>query len=89
MTSVPSTEGIPSLGPGSRLVDVIRRNKAGAVGLALILVFAFVTFAAPILMPYSPTARTCSVFEPPSTSHWLGCNDGGIDMLSHPAVREG
>jgi ABC-type dipeptide/oligopeptide/nickel transport system permease subunit len=28
------------------------------------------------------TARSCVVFAPPSGSHWLGCDDGGIDVLS-------
>jgi peptide/nickel transport system permease protein len=41
-----------------------------------------VAAAAPILEPYSPTTRSCGVFAPPSSQHLLGCDDGGIDMLS-------
>jgi peptide/nickel transport system permease protein len=37
---------------------------------------------APYISPYSITQQTCAVFAPPSGAHWLGCDDGGIDMLS-------
>ncbi|WP_223694059.1 ABC transporter permease [Leifsonia poae] len=33
-------------------------------------------------MPYSTSQPSCGVFDPPSAAHWLGCDDGGIDVLS-------
>ena len=35
-----------------------------------------------VISPYSTTQQTCAVYAPPSAAHWLGCDDGGIDMLS-------
>ncbi len=37
---------------------------------------------APWLEPYDPTAKTGPVYAPPSSAHWLGTDDGGVDMLS-------
>jgi peptide/nickel transport system permease protein len=64
------------------VVQVLRQRKAAAAGLALILLFIVLALAAPLLAPYSTTAQTCAVFAPPSGRHLLGCDDGGIDMLS-------
>ncbi|HEY1616725.1 MAG TPA: ABC transporter permease [Streptosporangiaceae bacterium] len=61
---------------------VIAERRAAAAGLAIILFFVVLALAAPLLAPYSNTAQTCGVFAPPSGAHWLGCDDGGIDMLS-------
>ena len=35
-----------------------------------------------LLEPYDPRAKTGAVYEPPSSAHWLGTDDGGADMLS-------
>jgi peptide/nickel transport system permease protein len=64
------------------LLAVITERKAAAAGLAIIVLFVVLALAAPVLAPYSNTARTCAVFAAPSGRHWLGCDDGGIDMLS-------
>lgn len=80
--SIVSEPSATPLGFRSGLFEMVRKNTAGLIGLAIIAIFAFAAVAAPILAPYSPTERTCSVFEPPSGTHWLGCDDGGIDMLS-------
>ncbi len=61
---------------------VLRERKAAAIGLAIILFFVVMALAAPLIAPYSTTAQTCAVYAPPSIHHWLGCDDGGIDMLS-------
>jgi peptide/nickel transport system permease protein len=64
------------------LRQVITERKAAAAGLAIILFFVVLAIAAPLVAPYSTTAQSCAVFAPPSARHWLGCDDGGIDMLS-------
>jgi peptide/nickel transport system permease protein len=51
-------------------------------GLAIIAFFAVLALLAPYISPYSATAQTCAVYAAPSARHWLGCDDGGIDMLS-------
>ncbi len=67
---------------GRRLRELLRDQKTAGFGLVLILIFVVVSLLAPLIMPYSPTAQTCGVFARPSSQHWLGCDDGGIDLLS-------
>ena len=61
---------------------VLRERKAAVVGLAIIVFFVVLSIVAPYIAPYSVTEPSCAVYAPPSASHWLGCDDGGIDMLS-------
>jgi peptide/nickel transport system permease protein len=67
---------------GGFFVGLLRERKSAAVGLGLILFFIVLAIVAPYISPYSATAQTCAVYAPPSVHHWLGCDDGGIDMLS-------
>jgi peptide/nickel transport system permease protein len=62
--------------------SVLRERKAAVVGLSIIGFFVVLSIIAPYISPYSVTAQTCAVYAPPSSAHWLGCDDGGIDMLS-------
>ena len=64
------------------LRSVLRERKAAVTGLAIIVFFVGLSVIAPYISPHSASARTCAVYAPPSASHWLGCDDGGIDMLS-------
>ncbi|PZS39818.1 MAG: diguanylate cyclase, partial [Pseudonocardiales bacterium] len=74
-------EGQPSHG-GGFFRTVLRERKAAVVGLAIIAFFVLLSIVAPYISPYSITQQTCAVYAPPSGAHWLGCDDGGIDMLS-------
>jgi peptide/nickel transport system permease protein len=65
-----------------RLPDLVRGQKTAVFGMAVIGIFVLISLLAPLIMPYSPTAQTCSVFARPSGHHLLGCDDGGIDLLS-------
>lgn len=58
------------------------RKPTSMVGLGIIVAFLIVSIFAQWIQPYSTTTPSCQVFEPPSPAHWLGCDDGGIDMLS-------
>jgi len=74
-------------GRGGFFLGLLRDRKAAAVGLGLILFFVVLAIIGPLISPYSPTAQSCgsgasAVFARPSMQHWLGCDDGGIDMLS-------
>ena len=61
---------------------VLRERKAAVVGLAIIAFFVVLSIVAPYIAPHSVTEPSCAVYAPPSAQHWLGCDDGGIDMLS-------
>ena len=74
-------EGQPSTRRGF-FRTVLRERKAAVVGLAIIVFFVVLSIIAPYIAPYSITQQTCAVYAPPSGAHWLGCDDGGIDMLS-------
>jgi peptide/nickel transport system permease protein len=63
-------------------LSVLRERRAAVIGLAIIALFILLAIVAPYISPYSASAQTCSVYAPPSVHHWLGCDDGGIDMLS-------
>jgi peptide/nickel transport system permease protein len=64
------------------LRQVLREQKPAAVGVALILIFVVLAVGAPVFAPYSPVVQSCPVFAAPSFHHWLGCDDGGVDLLS-------
>jgi peptide/nickel transport system permease protein len=74
--------GTVSRGRAGLIRQAITERKAAALGLGIIVFFVILAIAAPLIAPYSTTARSCAVFAPPSASHWLGCDDGGIDMFS-------
>jgi peptide/nickel transport system permease protein len=51
------------------------------LGVTLFLLFASTAILADIVSPHDPWERF-EPFEPPSTTHWLGTNDIGNDVLS-------
>ena len=75
------TGGQPSTRTGF-FRTVLRERKAAVVGLSIIVFFVLLSIVAPYISPYSITQQTCAVFAPPSSAHWLGCDDGGVGMLS-------
>jgi len=52
-----------------------------AVGLAVLLAFIVTAIFAPLLTPYG-LDQVGEPFQRPSADHWLGLDDGGVDMLS-------
>ena len=62
--------------------DVLRERKSAVIGLAIIGFFVVLSVVAPYISPYSASQQTCAVYAAPSLHHLLGCDDGGIDMLS-------
>jgi peptide/nickel transport system permease protein len=63
-------------------VQVLRERKSAVIGLGIIVFFVVLSVVAPYISPYSASAPSCAVYAHPSVHHWLGCDDGGIDMLS-------
>jgi peptide/nickel transport system permease protein len=62
--------------------EVLLGKRSAKIGLAVIVFFVLVAIFAPWLEPYSTTQQVGPVYAPPSSQHWLGLDDGGIDMLS-------
>ncbi|MFC0522062.1 nickel transporter permease [Pontibacillus salicampi] len=59
------------------------RNKIAIIGLAIVLFFILLAIFAPWIMPYD-YAKTNLIerLQAPSSSHWLGTDDFGRDILS-------
>lgn len=60
----------------------LRKNPRVAAGLASLAVLILIALTASWLAPYDPTAQVGPVFGAPSSSHLLGLDDGGQDVLS-------
>ncbi len=71
-----------SAGGAGFFLTLLKDRKAAAIGLGILVFFVLLAIVSPYISPYSATSQSCAVFAPPSARHWLGCDDGGIDMLS-------
>ncbi len=58
------------------------KTKLAVFGLAVILLFAALAIAAPVLAPYGPDEIVASQTLPPSASHFFGTDDLGRDIFS-------
>ncbi len=74
-------EARPSSG-GSPVVQVLKERRSALAGLLIVTVFVALAVLAPVLAPYSWTQQSGPVYAPPSTQHWLGTDDSGVDVLS-------
>ncbi|KVK51278.1 diguanylate cyclase [Agrobacterium deltaense] len=67
----------------SRAWKKMKRNKSALVGMVIVLFFAVLAIAAPILPIADPVATSWSAIrKAPSAAHWLGTDDLGRDILS-------
>jgi len=62
--------------------NLYKQNKAGLVGLGIILFFIAIALLAPFISPYDPYAMVDKPFQPPSDKHWFGTDDSGKDIFS-------
>jgi peptide/nickel transport system permease protein len=62
--------------------QAIRRRPSAIVGALVLLLVVLGAVLAPVLAPYDQHAQVGPVFGPPSWSHPLGLDDGGIDMVT-------
>ncbi|MGI8606377.1 MAG: ABC transporter permease, partial [Gaiellaceae bacterium] len=89
-TTAPQTQfaGDPGELPDSRrrslgvIWSVIRSQPQAAVGTVILVLVVLVAFLAPVIAPYGARERVGQPFERPSGSHWLGLDDGGVDMVT-------
>lgn len=71
------------VGLGDRLAGLAHRAPTAAAGAAIILAFAVMAVAAPLLMPYDPVAAFPeAVLQPPSGRFWFGTDGNGMDVFS-------
>jgi peptide/nickel transport system permease protein len=80
--AVADLAGIETPGRFGFLRSAVLRRPAVLFGLAVLSFFVLVAVFAPLIEPYDPDTQTGAVYEPPSSAHWLGTDDGGADMLS-------
>jgi peptide/nickel transport system permease protein len=67
----------------TRAWRTFRRNKSAVIGLGMIILVVLVAVLAPLIAPYDPIEQsTINRLEEPSSSHWLGRDDFGRDVLS-------
>jgi peptide/nickel transport system permease protein len=64
------------------LWELIKERPSAAVGAGLLGAFVIIALLAPWLEPYATREQVGPVFGAPSPQHWLGLDDGGIDMVS-------
>jgi peptide/nickel transport system permease protein len=57
-------------------------DSQALAGLCVLVFFVLVAILAPLIAPYSVTQQVGPVYAAPSMHHWLGLDDGGIDVLS-------
>jgi len=67
---------------GRATLTLLRTRPSATVGLVILLVFVILAIIGPLIAPYSTTQATGIVYAAPSARHWLGTDDGGIDVLS-------
>jgi peptide/nickel transport system permease protein len=65
-----------------RITRELRRDPWFMVGIGLASVLLFLLLLGPPLVPYEPHDMSYRPLSPPSAEHWLGVNDGGMDILS-------
>ncbi|MEE8601778.1 ABC transporter permease [Euzebya tangerina] len=54
----------------------------GIMGAGMVATLLIIAIFAPLLAPFDPTERVATPFLPPSSTHPLGTNDVGNDLLS-------
>jgi peptide/nickel transport system permease protein len=71
---------------GTRIWRELRQNRLAAAGAAFLVLIVLAAICAPLLTHYDPTKQDLlSRLEPPSSSHWLGTDEVGRDVLSRLA----
>ncbi len=65
-----------------RLARALLHRPTIVAGIVIVVLFTVVALLAPVLEPYSVDRPSGEPFEAPSTAHWLGTDDAGVDMLS-------
>ncbi len=65
--------------------EAIRRDRKATVGALILMAFAIIAVAGPLLVG-DPTALVAVPLQPPSAAHWLGTTGQGQDVLAQTVV---
>jgi peptide/nickel transport system permease protein len=73
----------PKTNEWKRMIRVFYRRKIAFVGLVIVLLLVIMAIFAPFLAPYDPYEMDYGLgIAPPSSTHWLGTDSVGRDILS-------
>lgn len=61
---------------------MLRERPSAAVGAAVLGALVMAALLAPVVAPYGLHEQVGPTFGDPSSSHWLGLDDGGIDVVT-------
>jgi peptide/nickel transport system permease protein len=76
------SDPVPVQTRGGSLWNTIRRRPSALIGAVVLSLVVIAAVLAPWLAPYGLHDQVGPVFGPPSWSHPLGLDDGGIDMVT-------
>ncbi|ACC76560.1 ABC transporter permease [Paraburkholderia caribensis] len=84
LCDAPGSRGQAALGLAYRRWRRFATNPLNLFGLAVLTVLVIVAIAAPLILPHEPLRQvlTDRLLPPGSSSHWLGTDDLGRDILS-------
>ncbi len=69
--------------PFGRIAGIARRSPTGAIGFAIIALFALAAVFAPWITPYDPIeAFPRQILAEPSATFWFGTDGNGMDIFS-------
>ncbi len=78
---------LTSVGPGRRLARALAgflsQSRPGAMGLAIVVVYAIMAALAPVVAPADPTqVFNGQQLQPPGPTFWFGTDQNGMDVFS-------
>jgi peptide/nickel transport system permease protein len=85
---IPAEQLAPQAGPprpskrGGLMAQALRERPSAIAGLFVVALFVVAAVLGPAIAPHSMTSQSGAVYSPPSAQHWLGTDDGGVDVLS-------
>ena len=66
--------------------QTLLKNRWFIIGAALAILMAILVLLGPALSSHDPYDMAYQPLSPPSAEHWLGVNDGGMDIFSELVV---
>jgi peptide/nickel transport system permease protein len=79
----PARLSVSARSPGGMATRRFLRHRLALIGLGIIAVIALISILAPVIAPTDPLKVDLAFFrKPPSSTHWLGTDSAGRDVLS-------